>query len=40
VVEAGLSALNHHRVVKIVGFLNAQLTLLDRILPRFVVRRV
>jgi len=40
VVAAGLSALQHRRVVKIVGLLNLQLALVDRILPRVVVRRV
>ena len=40
VVAAGLSALKHRRVVKIVGLLSVQLALLDRILPRFVARRV
>lgn len=40
VVRVGLRALEHGRVVKVVGGLNQFLPLLDRVMPRWTVRRV
>ena len=40
VVKAGLRALEHGRVVKVVGGLNQFLPFIDRLMPRWTVRRV
>jgi len=40
VVKAGLRALDHGRVVKVVGGLNQFLPFMDRLMPRSAIRRV